>query len=324
MTKTINATIVADSISPTNDRITSFVLTYPRFIHGEIMTHRVFSRNSASSRAIPFDKMSKMVLDDPFIPIAFQLDHKGMQGNSYIQQTDELIDKWIEARDQALDHATQLNKLGVTKQICNRILEPFMWHTVLVTSTEWNNFFDLRCPQYTDNNGNIFKSKKDYCKFHNIDINSNINWLSINKSQAEIHIQELAELIYDNLDESKPNVLQPNEWHIPFGDNIQMSILDQHDLALKFPSLSSLIDLKLRIATARCARLSYMTFENKIDYEKDIVLHDQLLKHHHMSPFEHCAKTMTPNQYTSYTKNNDDIGWCNNFKGFIQYRYLIE
>ena len=70
--KKISAEIVADSVNEHGNRITTMLLTYPRFIHGEVLTHRMFSRNSASSRAIPFEKMYKMVAEDPFIPIAWQ------------------------------------------------------------------------------------------------------------------------------------------------------------------------------------------------------------------------------------------------------------
>ena len=89
----------------------------------------------------------------------------------------------------------------------------------------------------------------------------------------------------------------------------------------------------IKISTARCARLSYMTFDNEINYQKDIELHDNLLKSGHMSPFEHCARAMNSQEYYQFRKGwldnrgNEDIltrGWCNNFKGFIQYRYLIE
>ena len=167
--KKIEAKIVADSINPQGDRITTYLLTFPRFILAELNTHRVFSKNSASSRAIPFEKMVKMVKEDPFIPIAWQKNHKGMQGNEYwtdddtvtVDEGDEyerytkiysaiehFITKWLEARDLAIAQSYELNRLGVTKQICNRLLEPFMWHTVLLTGTEFENFFNLRMPCY--------------------------------------------------------------------------------------------------------------------------------------------------------------------------------
>jgi hypothetical protein len=112
----------------------------------------MLSKNSGSSRAIPFDKMISSVIDNPFIPIAWQKTHKGMQGSEYIGDEDEknkCVESWLSARDEAVAQAKALNQLGVTKQLCNRLLEPFAWHTVLITATEWENFFALRCPQYT-------------------------------------------------------------------------------------------------------------------------------------------------------------------------------
>lgn len=168
--KKIEAKIIADSINPVGNRITTFVLTFPRFILAELNTHRMFSRNSASSRAIPFAKMMNMVNEDPFIPIAWQKDHKGMQGSEYI--TDQKIIQfktgvWLNARRKvvesakelhynvsvarSIDDIKELDDTSVTKQICNRLLEPFMWHTAIVTSGEegLDNFYKLRCPKYT-------------------------------------------------------------------------------------------------------------------------------------------------------------------------------
>lgn len=155
MKKQINAQIVADSIGPYGDRITTYLLTFPRFILAELNTHRMFSRNSASSRAIPFEKMLKTVEEDPFIPIAWQFDHKGMQGNEYVTEESDYggikarNESWLQARDFAIQQAKDLSSMDTTKQICNRLLEPFMWHTALISATEFSNFFKLRCPEYT-------------------------------------------------------------------------------------------------------------------------------------------------------------------------------
>ena len=361
MKKTINTQIVADSMSPQGYRITTFLLTYPRFIHAELMTHRVFSRNSASSRAIPFEKIVKMVEEDPFIPIAWQKDHKGMQGTEYIIDVTDLklnINGWLKARDNAVSNAKYLNHgvkegrdNGVTKQLCNRLLEPFMWHTVLVTATEWDDFFELRCPKYEWDN-KVFKSRKNV-KNYAIDKNQwnveldNLQWLVINKSQAEIHIQALAESMWDAMNESIPKELKAGEWHIPFGDKINIP-LDNNNGILTSNGIKEACKTieyhnlrKVKIATARCAKLSYMTFDGEIDYQKDIELHDRLLASHHMSSFEHCARVMTDEEFETYIKGQlvfiDDIddyqieeplykfkGWCDNFKGFISYRHLIE
>ena len=332
--KKIAAKIVADSISPQGHRITSFILTYPRFIHSELMTHRVFSRNSASSRAIPFEKMVKMVEEYPFIPIAWQFDHKGMQGNEYVTEESDYggiearNQSWLQARDFAIQQARDLNSMDTTKQLCNRLLEPFMWHTTLVTATELSNFFELRCPKYYGK----FKSWKDASNKGGATYETPFEF-RINDSQSEIHIQALAEAMWDAMNESTPKELKSGEWHIPFGDNIEPEgIIDLHYKLNNIPRDNAIIvhstDYKVKIATARCARLSYMTFDREIDYEKDISLHDQLLKSGHFSPFEHCARAMSDFEYNDAFDKQENgklsLGWCNNFRGWVQYRYLVE
>src|SRR6266852_249577 len=128
-TMTITAKIIADSISEQNIRITSIQCRYPKFIHGEFLTHRQFSRNSSSSRAIPVERLIKDVEDDPVIPSFWGKNQKGMQAN---EECDELInqgipreDAWIAARDHAIKFARMFNNAGYHKQIVNRLLEPF-------------------------------------------------------------------------------------------------------------------------------------------------------------------------------------------------------
>lgn len=163
----IQAKVIADSKNEFGNRLTTMVVTFPRFILAELNTHRMLSKNSASSRAIPFEKMVKSVEENPFIPIAWQKTHKGMQGSEYL--TDALsiqfaISNWLSAKDNAIKSAQALNSTkngydAVTKQLCNRLLEPFMWHTVIITATEYSNFFALRCPIYEidDEKLNILK-----------------------------------------------------------------------------------------------------------------------------------------------------------------------
>lgn len=179
-----NCEIIADSVNPQGDRITTMKITFPRFILAEFNTHRMFSRNSASSRAIPFNKMVKMVEENPFIPIAWQKDHKGMQGTDYITSDfgiKHCENLYLLARNTAVESAKKLRgihgfefdsyngdiypstindtfsdfegeeEILLTKQLCNRLLEAFMWHTVIVTSGKEGlyNFYKLRCPEYT-------------------------------------------------------------------------------------------------------------------------------------------------------------------------------
>ena len=237
MTK-ISATIVADSKNQQGDRITTMLLTYPRIIHAEMMTHRMLSKNSASSRAIPFKKMVESVQNDPFIPIAWQKEHKGMQGTEYFTDKEDiqrLEDLWVLQSKEAIKSAQSLNNLQTTKQLCNRLLEPFMWHTVLITGTEFSNFFELRCPQYTvswypsnksealEPSQASFKSRKDAIKYTEGECNNwkEQDWKDSNEGQAEIDMMALAEAMWDAMNESTPKELKENEWHLPMIEVIE-------------------------------------------------------------------------------------------------------
>jgi hypothetical protein len=375
-----NCEILADSLSPQGHRLTTMKITFPRFILAEMNTHRMFSRNSASSRAIPFKKMVKMVEENPFIPIAWQKSHSGMQGTEYFtnnempnnMEPDWFKTRWLEARDSAVKQAVIFNKAGVTKQLCNRLLEPFMWHTVIVTSSEWSNFFELRCPKYIyesrDDYDDIiesltFKSKKDYIKYFErqgysanrvylgdftgkkrpkkfLSEMTDMDWLLINISQADIHIQAIAELMWDAMNESTPKQLEAGEWHIP-NFRHEWDIEELNSIMRYHNSVLTIDDYKIMISTAHNARISYETLGDnpKIDYEADIKLHDNLVTDGHFSPLEHCARAMNYLEYNDFIKGkhsgklainheylfeDSSKGWCNNFRGFIQYRYLIE
>lgn len=290
----IKAEIIADSINKTGQRLTTFVLIFPRIVLAEFNTHRMLSRNSASSRAIPFVKMLKMVQENPFIPIKWMKEHKGMQGSDYLNDASQesyLVNEWLSARNAAVAHAERLSNFGLTKQIVNRLLEPFMWHTVIVTGTEWQNFFALRA-----------------------------------HPAAEIHIADLAAKMLDAYNQSIPKSLKKGEWHIPFGDRINLPS------PIPIPEGLSLDEgvamRKVMIATARCARVSYLNFEGKDDYDADIKLHNMLKESGHMSPFEHCAQAMGRKQMKGESFNYDDgdegtWGWSGNFRGFVQYRKML-
>lgn len=377
----IQAKVIADSIGQFGDRLTTLEVIMPRYILAEFNTHRVSTKNSASSRAIPFNKMIKSLLDSTFIPYAFQKEHTGMQGFNYVEDKTSIqrrIDQWIYARDLAILSATKLyeplpnnikeqdnnaifeDQESITKQLCNRILEPFIYHKVLVSGTEWNNFFNLRCPQYcfevTDEHDVVVKSRKEMYKAfpretHILDKLTTLDWLKRNKGQADIHMMFLAEAIYDAINESNPKELKEGEWHIPYRDNIDLDITNwtflpnHNDLWGK-----DMTEYIIKISIARCARLSYQTLGDNpvIDYKKDLELYEVLSKSGHWSPFEHVAKVMNEKEYYSFIKgevrydhieeeivsiksigfnkpkDNSVYGWCNNFKGFIQERYLLE
>jgi hypothetical protein len=213
---TISATIIADSIGYT--RLTTMELKYPRFIHAEFMTHRMFSRNASSSRAIPVERMIQDVLDDPAMPIHWGRNQKGMQAR---EEHDGVIhmpnngtlyarDAWLHARDHAVDMARRLAEAGYHKQIVNRLLEPFAHIKVICTATDWENFFNLRL-----------------------------------HPDAQPEINELALKMKLALDASEPRYVINGDWHLPY-----IGYEDEDKC------LGILRDLKL-ISASRCARVSY-------------------------------------------------------------------
>jgi thymidylate synthase ThyX len=175
---TITAKVIADSIADGCPRITTMQLRYPRFIHSEFMTHRVFSRNASSSRAIPVERMIQDVIDDPAMPVHWGAEQKGMQAGEELPRGEYA---WMAARDEAVYNAQLLAAAGYHKQIVNRILEPFQHINVLVTATEWDNFFALR-----------------------------------DHPDAQPEIQALARAMREAMAGSEPDHLSDNEWHTPY------------------------------------------------------------------------------------------------------------
>lgn len=150
----ILAKVIEDSISEDGIRLTTFQLCYPRFIHSEFMTHRVFSRNASSSRAIPVAKMIEQIRNDPAMPIHWGANQPGMQASAEVQHVGHAKDLWKLAANNAANVAESMMNIGLHKQVANRILEPFQWIHVIVTATEWDNFFELR--EHTDADPNIY------------------------------------------------------------------------------------------------------------------------------------------------------------------------
>lgn len=343
----IQAKVVADSVNPFGDRITSMLVTFPRIILSEFNTHRMFSRNSASSRAIPSKRMIQMIKENPFRPIAWQKEHIGMQGTEYLLPAQDEHDKegienvrntWEEAKDAAIYYAEVLIRDKATKQLANRLLEPFMWTTVLVTATEWSNFFELRCPQYQNtkylgDKAPFFKSKKDYLAFYEEEGNvDSITWLKRNRGQAEIHMMALAEAMWDARNESKPRELKAGEWHIPFEHNISISQEETWNLIKGKNILKTPYDtVRIEISTAMAARTSYTTVgeEKEVSNQTLVGIHDRMIAAtpRHSSPMEHCNKAMGEEHLDNFLKienGETEVGWCKNFKGFISYRWLLE
>ncbi len=177
------ADVLLDSVGPTGERLTTFVLRFPRFVLPEFNTHRMFSRNASSSRAIPTAKLMQQLRDDPVEPVSWGRNQAGMQAREELPEAEARAAAaiWHEARESALRHAEQLRALGVHKQVVNRVLEPWMWASVIVSSTTYDNFFALRC-----------------------------------HPDAQPEIKQLADLMRAAFEASTPTPRAAGEWHLPF------------------------------------------------------------------------------------------------------------
>lgn len=141
------AKVIADSLNiKTGDRLTTMVCTYHRFIHAEMLTHRMLSRNSSSSRSLSVRRMIQKVIDDNVYPLYWGKNQKGMQAHTEVTEEEKAIaiQVWDAARDSAIAYALKLDDLGLHKQIVNRVLEPFSTITVIYSATDWDNFFRQR------------------------------------------------------------------------------------------------------------------------------------------------------------------------------------
>lgn len=292
-----DAKVIADSVSESGKRLTTLEVTFPRLVLAEFNTHRVFSRNSASSRAIPVQKQLQRVLDEPFVPEKFGINQPGMQSFRWLEgmKHELALEVWLAGRDRAASTAFELllgpsqaseifgynplrgfanedmlrrgfddairlftreqkqvdleetTILNVHKQLANRVLEPYMWHVVIVTATEWDNFFALRA-----------------------------------NPDAQAEIRRPAELMLSAMERSSPQLKREGEWHLPFLQPEEQQMLEED------------LDNTLRVCCARCARVSYLTHDGTRDIEADISLYIRLVNGGHMSPLEHVA---TPSSF---------------------------
>ncbi|WP_080949131.1 FAD-dependent thymidylate synthase [Moraxella bovoculi] len=290
----IKATIIADSVSAhTGQRITTFELEYHRFIHSELMTHRQFSRNAASSRAIPIDKMIEQVNDDPAVPLYWGLNQSGMQAKD--EEADEALSiaTWLDARNKAVESARALQELGLHKQIVNRVLEPFQMMKTLVTATSFDNFFNLRC-------------HKD----------------------AQPEIKHLADLMYQAMQESTPEVLRAYEWHTPYIKHKRTSDGELHYIA---DNMLIPVNAAIQISCSCAAQVSYR--KNDTSIEKALAIYDKLVNSEpvHASAFEHCATPIDPSGENDefegithwHSYRNKYTFYSGNFTNWVQYRQLI-
>lgn len=303
----ITAKVVCDSVSEQGVRLTTFEIEYPRFIHGELMTHRVLSKNSSSSRAIPIQKMLDQIENNMAVPIYWGENKSGMQAVAEVskQSIRSAIDQWGFAYADIKHVVGRMIELGLHKQVTNRLTEPFQMMKVVITGTDWDNFFNLRI-----------------------------------HPDAQPEICMLAYKMYKAMKESTPQNLREGEWHLPYvqKDGKFGYIADQTILTL---------EEAIKYSAASCASVSYRTEEmtlEKADKIFDMLIKAEVI---HASPFEHLATPIVEKfDYfdkddldTGYEVNlplhpdswEDGITHVNkqgnlcsgNLRGWIQYRHLL-
>lgn len=292
-------------------------MRYPRPIHGEIMTHRVFGRNARSSRAVPVRTMLDEVRRIPYVPWHWGKNQSGMQAEEEcselieldIPQVDEITQEmdyeivrmkneeaWLHARTEAADVAEAFMNAGYHKQNPNRLLEPFSWIDTLITSTEWDNFLWLR-----------------------------------DHHDAEPHLQDLARLVKEAFLHMNIQPLQKDEWHQPYisASDIQNLIMrpDRETERMIDEMGCDGDELLNMVSAARCARISYKPFDGNASYEKEIDRYNLLVSSDrvHASPLEHQAKADKP---LICPTSGQFHGWVEphlhgNLNGYIQARKLV-
>jgi len=305
--------IERDSISPRSHRLTTAVITYPREVLAEVVTHRLLqdeggcelwyerttpqdiSKNSASSRAIPVARMLKTVEEDPWIPQHWGKSEAGMEARATLDESEQdcAIKVWLVARDNATESARQLLALGLHKQVVNRLLEPFSWVTQVITATDdgWANFFALRT-----------------------------------HSAAAPAFRTIARALCLAYLDSTPAFLEYGNWHLPFvypeddalaysvGAQWQAEMVPLPDYVQSHSQL-----FKIKLSAGRTARVSYLTHDGRRDYQDDLKLHDRLVVQEpvHASPTEHQGTPL----HVLHESSRKDLR--SNLTGFVQYRKLV-
>jgi thymidylate synthase ThyX len=299
----------------------TFEIEYPRLILAELNTHRMLSKNSASSRAIPYAKMLQQLTARP---VRFGEANPGMQDKGtdhsgivlYAEESYGLCDRriseytaeaaWESAKEDALKWAKGFYEAGFHKQVYNRLVEPFQMMKTVISGTEWANFFWLR-----------------------------------DHGAADPTIAELAGVMKVADECTEAETLQPGEWHLPYIDTFRdgTGTLVYGDFeGLTFTRYT--LEDAIKVSCARCAAVSF----RNVDYglEKSREVYERLVgdERKHASAFEHCGTPMKAAQHETWIESNiptipetwepgishmtrDRKLWSGNLKGFVQYRKLI-
>lgn len=279
----ITAKIIAYSRAPNGQLIVTFELEYQRFIHGELMTHRLFSRNAASSRAIPVATIIQQVHQNPAAPIHWGKNQAGMQAKEQLEGYELAVAKdiWNYAAASAAHHANEMVELGVHKQVANRILEPFQWMKTVVTATCFENWFWLR-----------------------------------DHEDAQPEIRELARVMLELLDNTNPVDLTPDDWHMPyFGDGywlLDCGIPLEDALAISSSCCAQVSFRKLDDTLDKAKMIYARLVESEPVHASPFEHQAKPMKRH--ADFRNKGVTH---------KDRAGNFWSGNFIGWIQHRQLI-
>lgn len=247
--------IVADSIAKHGKRIVTMEVDLWRPLLAEFNTHRQLSRGSASSRAIPIERMVQKVSNDPFIPKHWGTNQKGMRAGEPVSLAHQLwcAQAWLDHRNDAVKAALRFHTAGIHKSIPNRLLEPWMTTTIVCTATELENFVALRTEKAPDGT-----------------------------PMAESHFDDVAEDMVKVLNASEPVSLQDYQWHLPYVREYERDGLDWEH--------SERVMSLVKRSVARCGRVSYLKQDGlPATLEEDYQRHDGFIKDGHMGPLEHQA-----------------------------------
>jgi thymidylate synthase ThyX len=301
-TNNISCTVIADSVC-VGSRMVTMELEYPRFIHAELMTHRMLSKNAASSRAIPIKKMHETITEKTAMPVHWGKNQPGMSAK---EEVDDLVKQgaegvWNAARDSMLSHSTVMSDMGLHKQIANRITEPFQMMKTVISGTEWANLIWLR---------------------HHAD--------------AQPEFYELADCIVKCLKQSESMLIVSGEWHTPYVHRFRdidgvLQYLDSNGEKLSKEDA-------IKVSSSCCAQVSYRRNDDSLEKAKDIFARLIESEPIHASPIEHQATPMKIKNAGLYSQDmnptiweegithmdRDKNYWSGNLRGFIQHRKLIK
>ena len=298
-TDMITANVIADSVNSYGTRMVTMEIEYPRFILAELNTHRMLSKNSASSRAIPVKAMHEHIMHAPATPVYWGKNQPGMQAKEEVEGSDRSLIKyfWSTAKEEALHWAKAMSDYGLHKQIANRVTEPWMMMKTVISGTEWANFFWLR-----------------------------------DHADAQPEIAVLAQKMRKAFDNSQPQLLYPGEWHVPYV-NTRRDATSNILYYLDGAGNDITAEEARVISSSCCAQVSYR--KNDDSYDKAFKIYKQLIESEpaHASPVEHQATPIsvdTTDQYDPQTWHpgithvsaNGDL-WSGNLRGWIQFRKLI-